>query len=177
MLLKRRNPCQFLISRGWAKSTGEELTHRNMLNENGPHGIDGGSRRRTCSGGHGHLHLLHRRTSSVFIRLQLFITLNDGLAVDIFRHYTPVSARFLTTRGQLFLPRGPSIHGHSPLDVNVVAWPSERSGQKGLPPVRLDLGSSAVDEKFDTRDEAGVIRRQKQRDLGNFLRFSHASHR
>src|SRR6267143_976570 len=65
MLLKRRNLCRFLNSRGWAKSTGEELTHRNMLSENGPHGIDGRSRRRPSRGGHGHLHLLHRRTSPV----------------------------------------------------------------------------------------------------------------
>ena len=27
-----------------------------MLSGNGPHGIDGGSRRRPCRGGHGHLH-------------------------------------------------------------------------------------------------------------------------
>src|ERR1700730_6508610 len=111
------------------------------------------------------------------IRLQLFVTLNDGLAVDIFRHYTPVSARFLTTLGQLFLPRGPSIHGRSPLDVSVVAWPSERSRQKSLPPFRLDLRSAAVNEQFDTRDETGVIRGQKQRHLGNFLGFPHAPHR
>jgi hypothetical protein len=49
-------------------------------------------------------------------------------------------------------------------------------GGEGLA-TRLDLGSAAVNEQFDPRDEAGVIRRQKQRDLGNFLRFSHASHR
>src|SRR6202140_386002 len=42
---------------------------------------------------------------------------------------------------------------------------------------RLDLGSAAVNEQFDTRDETGVIRRQKQRRLGNFLGFPHASHR
>src|SRR5467141_2205499 len=65
MLLKRRNLCRFLISRVWAKSTGEELTLRNILSENGPHGIDGRSRRRPCRSGHGHLHLLHRRTSPV----------------------------------------------------------------------------------------------------------------
>ena len=39
---------------------------------------------------------------------------------------------------------------------------------------RLDLGSAAVNEQFDTRDETGVIRRQKQRHLGNFLGFPHA---
>ena len=40
-----------------------------------------------------------------------------------------------------------------------------------------DLSSPAVNKQFDTRDEARVIRRQKQRHLSNFLRFSHASHR
>src|SRR6267143_1824088 len=55
--------------------------------------------------------------------------------------------------------------------------PSERSRQKSLPTVRLDLGSAAVNEQFDTRDEAGVIRSQKQRHLSNFLGFPHASHR
>ena len=65
MLLKRRNLCRFLLSRGWAKSTGEELTHRNMLSENGPHGIDGRSRPRPCRGGHGRLYLLHRITYPV----------------------------------------------------------------------------------------------------------------
>src|ERR1700720_637763 len=44
-----------------------------------------------------------------------------------------------------------------------------------MAPFQLDLSSAAVNEQFDTRDETGVIRRQKQRDLGNFLRFSHAS--
>src|SRR6266404_3077255 len=54
----------------------------------------------------------------------------------------------------------------------------EQSHQESLPAAfRLDLGSAAVNEQFDTRDEAGVIRRQKQRDLGNFLGFSHPSHR
>src|SRR6267154_5899644 len=62
MLLKRRNLCRFLVSRAWAKSTGEELTLRNMLSENGPHGIDGRSRGRPRRGRHVHLHLLHRRT-------------------------------------------------------------------------------------------------------------------
>src|ERR1700730_17335375 len=41
----------------------------------------------------------------------------------------------------------------------------------------LDLRSAAVNEQFYTRDETGVIRRQKQRHLSNFLRFPHASHR
>src|SRR6266851_7747022 len=54
--------------------------------------------------------------------------------------------------------------------------PSERSRQKSLPTVRLDLGSAAVNEQFDTRDETGVIRSQKQRNLSNFLGFPHASH-
>src|ERR1700688_1095418 len=44
-------------------------------------------------------------------------------------------------------------------------------------PFQLDLSSAAVNEQFDTRDETGVIRRQKQRYLSNFLRFSHAPHR
>src|SRR6266478_6325535 len=55
--------------------------------------------------------------------------------------------------------------------------PSERSRQKSLPPFRLDLRSAAVHEQFDTRDETGVIRREKQRHLRNFLGFPHASHR
>src|SRR3984893_8702157 len=42
---------------------------------------------------------------------------------------------------------------------------------------RLDLGSAAVNEHFDTRDETGVIRRQKQRHLSYFPRFPHAPHR
>src|SRR5258708_10374399 len=40
-----------------------------------------------------------------------------------------------------------------------------------LPPFRLDLGSAAVNEQFDTRDETGVIGREKQRHLSNFLGF------
>src|SRR5580700_10644168 len=55
--------------------------------------------------------------------------------------------------------------------------PSERSRPKNLPPFRSDLGSAAVNEQFYTRDETGVIRRQKQRHLSNFLGFPHASHR
>jgi hypothetical protein len=47
----------------------------------------------------------------------------------------------------------------------------------GLSATRLDLRSAAVNEQFDTRDETGVIRSQKQRHLGNFLGFSHAPHR
>src|ERR1700722_16451218 len=42
---------------------------------------------------------------------------------------------------------------------------------------RLDLGSATVNEQFYTRDETGVIGRQKQRHLGNFLGFPHPSHR
>src|SRR5712671_2544242 len=61
-----------------------------------------------------------------------------------------------------------------PLDVNVAL--AVRVSPKKSPPFRLDLGSAAVNEQFDTRDETGVIRSQKQRHLGNFLRFSHASH-
>src|SRR6266851_4610149 len=55
--------------------------------------------------------------------------------------------------------------------------PSERSRQKSLPTLRLDLGSATVNEQFDTRDETGVIRSEKQRHLSNFLGFPHASHR
>ena len=43
-------------------------------------------------------------------------------------------------------------------------------------PFRLDLGSASVNEQFDTRDETGVIGREKQRHLSNFLGFPHASH-
>src|SRR5260370_32200743 len=47
-----------------------------------------------------------------------------------------------------------------------------------LPPCyRLDLGSAAVNEQFDTRDETRFLRSQKQRRLRNFLGFPHASHR
>src|ERR1700730_2762140 len=35
-----------------------------------------------------------------------------------------------------------------------------------MAPFQLDLGSAAVNEQFDTRDETGVIRRQKQSGLG-----------
>src|SRR5260221_1092534 len=55
--------------------------------------------------------------------------------------------------------------------------PTERSRQKSLPPFRLDLGSAAVNEQFDTRDETGVIGCQEQRDLINFLGIPHAPHR
>src|SRR5205807_10231793 len=55
--------------------------------------------------------------------------------------------------------------------------PSDDPAKKSLPPFRLDLGSAAVNEQFDTRDETGVIRSQKQRHLSNFLGFPHASHR
>ena len=51
------------------------------------------------------------------------------------------------------------------------------SPSKSLPPFRSDLGSAAVNEQFDTRDETGVIRSQKQSRLSNFLGFPHASHR
>jgi hypothetical protein len=40
-----------------------------------------------------------------------------------------------------------------------------------------DLPSTAINEQFDTRDETGVIRSQKQCCLGNFIGFPHASHR
>jgi len=35
----------------------------------------------------------------------------------------------------------------------------------------INLGSPAVNEQFDTGDETGVIGREKQRHLRNFLRF------
>ena len=54
---------------------------------------------------------------------------------------------------------------------------SERFRKKSLPPFRLDLGSAAVNEQFDTRDETGVIGREEQRHLSNFLGFPHTSHR
>ena len=41
---------------------------------------------------------------------------------------------------------------------------------------RSDLGSS-VNEQFNTRDETGVIRGQKQRRLRNFIGLPRASHR
>jgi hypothetical protein len=47
--------------------------------------------------------------------------------------------------------------------------------EKSLPTFRLDLGSAAVNEQFDPRDETGVIRREK-RHLSNLLGFPHASH-
>src|SRR6202789_3494801 len=46
-----------------------------------------------------------------------------------------------------------------------------------LPAFRSDLHSAAVHEQFDTSDETGVVRSEKQRRLGNFLGFAHASHR
>src|SRR6266481_9307096 len=55
--------------------------------------------------------------------------------------------------------------------------PSEAIPLKESPPFRSDLGSAAINEQFDTRDETGVIRSQKQRRLSNFLGFPHASHR
>src|ERR1700731_4177740 len=53
--LETPKPLSILDLKGLGKSTGEELTHRNMLSENGLHGIDDRSRRRPCRGGHGHL--------------------------------------------------------------------------------------------------------------------------
>src|SRR5882672_10141117 len=49
-------------------------------------------------------------------RIAYFCSFSKATAYD-----TPVSARVLTTLGQLSFPRGPSIHGLSPLDVNLVA--------------------------------------------------------
>src|SRR6267142_3697205 len=40
-----------------------------------------------------------------------------------------------------------------------------------------DLGSPAVNEQLDSRDETGIVRREKQRDLRHFLGFPHATHR
>jgi hypothetical protein len=57
----------------------------------------------------------------------------------------------------------------SPLDVTVVARAFGAIPPKKSPPFRLDLGSAAINEQFDTGDETGVIRRQKQRRLGNFI--------
>jgi len=42
---------------------------------------------------------------------------------------------------------------------------------------RLDLRSAAVNEQFNTSDETGVIRSQKQRRLWNFVGLAHPSHR
>ena len=42
---------------------------------------------------------------------------------------------------------------------------------------RLDLGSAAVNEQFNSRDETGVIRSQKQRRLRNFVGLPHPFHR
>src|SRR5260370_16329480 len=46
-----------------------------------------------------------------------------------------------------------------------------------LPPFRLDLGSAAVNEQFDTCYETVVIRSQKQRHLSNFPGVPHVPHR
>src|SRR3979409_477390 len=42
---------------------------------------------------------------------------------------------------------------------------------------RSDLPSAAINEQFDTSDETGVIRRQKQSHPGNLIGFPHAAHR
>jgi hypothetical protein len=42
---------------------------------------------------------------------------------------------------------------------------------------RSDLPSAAINEQFDTRDETGVIRRQKKHSLGDFIGFPHSAHR
>src|SRR5580692_3683676 len=42
---------------------------------------------------------------------------------------------------------------------------------------RSNLSTPAVDEQFNSCDETGIIRSQKQCDLGNFLGLPHASHR
>src|ERR1700723_560817 len=56
-------------------------------------------------------------------------------------------------------------------------WTNRTSSAALLPPFRSDLRSAAVHEQFDTSDETGVVRSKKQRRLGNFLGFPHASHR
>ena len=80
----------------------------------------------------------------------------------------------------------PALNGLGQLGL-AKSWPIRRAIPKAfdrnsrleviMASFRLDLGSAAVNEQFDTRDETGVIRRQKQRHLSNFLGFPHASHR
>src|SRR5258707_15013671 len=41
---------------------------------------------------------------------------------------------------------------------------------------QLDLRSAAIGEQFDPRDEAGVIRAQKECDLGDLFGLRHAAH-
>src|SRR6185295_12335201 len=53
---------------------------------------------------------------------------------------------------------------------------SSHPPQESIPSLPSDLGSAAVHEQFDPRDETRVIRSQKQRRLRNFLGFPHASH-
>src|SRR6201998_3790530 len=42
---------------------------------------------------------------------------------------------------------------------------------------RSDLPSTTVNKEFDTCNETGIIRCQKQRRLGNFIGFAHTPHR
>src|ERR1700693_6143311 len=74
-----------------------------------------------------------------------------------------------------------SIIETPPLRRRTFSTSSRTSTQQRRGPVNekqfSNLGSAAVNEQFYTRDETGVIRRQKQRHLGNFLGFPHASHR
>jgi len=61
------------------------------------------------------------------------------------------------------------------LDVNVSARAFRvMPPKKGLPSFRLDLGSAAVNEQFDTRDETGVIRSQKQHHIGTSSGFPYS---
>src|SRR5260370_5147809 len=112
-------------------------------------------------------------------------------------------ARTILFRAEPILTKQPNVPiepTYSPIDVvdllSTVRWenasgcifcsfsnamsslgPSGRSRQKSLPPFRSDLGSAAVNEQFDTRDETAVISSQKPRHLTNFLGLPHASHR
>jgi hypothetical protein len=54
---------------------------------------------------------------------------------------------------------------------------ANQAGQLQHSGSRSDLASAAINEQFATRDETGIIRGQKQRRLGNFIGFSHTSHR
>src|SRR5271155_3817950 len=78
-----------------------------------------------------------------------------------------------------FHPR--SAESMSDFSVVILHLPFTRTNRLSclvlLLSIRLDLCSAAINEEFDTRDETGVIRSEKQCCLGDFLRFSHASHR
>src|SRR5207248_8950574 len=65
MRWKRRSLCLSSILRVWARRFGKELMRRNILSVNEDHGIDGRSGPWPFGRRHGHLHLLHRRTSAL----------------------------------------------------------------------------------------------------------------